>query len=229
VSSRRPISQYYDEAAIRAQVARGDHRSVVGGLWQEIGQLQFDFLKGRGLQPAHRLLDIGCGCLRGGVHFVRYLDSGNYFGTDLSQALLDAGLEEIAANGLVEKLPRGNLVLDAEFSFAGLPPQFEFAIAVSVFTHLPLNLIRVCLERLAPELVNGGLFYATFFEIADDFPTWRTAEHRPGGVVTTGAGDPYHYRLADFLYVAKGLPWQVRPIGDFGHPRGQRMLEFEKI
>src|SRR3979409_2149502 len=61
-----------------------DHRAAVGGRWEEIGELQFQFLRTHGLEPQHRLLDIGCGSLRGGVRFVSYLDPGNYFGIDIS-------------------------------------------------------------------------------------------------------------------------------------------------
>ena len=46
------------------------HREAVGGLWEEMRRLQFDFLANQGLKPDHKLLDIGCGSMRGGVHFV---------------------------------------------------------------------------------------------------------------------------------------------------------------
>src|ERR1700678_1283527 len=43
------------------------HREYVGGLWEVIGKLQFDFLISRGLKPEHVFLDIACGPLRGGA------------------------------------------------------------------------------------------------------------------------------------------------------------------
>jgi hypothetical protein len=58
------------------------HREVVGGMWDLIGHLQFEFLIGQGLQPHHYLLDGGGGSLRGGVHLIRYLEPGHYFGVD---------------------------------------------------------------------------------------------------------------------------------------------------
>src|SRR5436309_1445834 len=81
-------------------IRKGAHRDAVGGMWDEIGRLQFEFIRGRGLQQGHKLLDVGCGSLRGGVHFARYLDAGNYYGTDLNPSYLKAGLEvEIPAAG----------------------------------------------------------------------------------------------------------------------------------
>jgi hypothetical protein len=51
---------------MRAQLlAALRHRDVVGGMWDDIGKLQFDFLCDHGLRPSCRLIDIGCGCLRG--------------------------------------------------------------------------------------------------------------------------------------------------------------------
>jgi hypothetical protein len=78
-------SPYFDTQHIRYVVAAGQQRRIVGGEWDEIGRLQFDFLKGAGLKLRHVLLDVGCGRLRGGVHFVAYLERGNYVGIDINQ------------------------------------------------------------------------------------------------------------------------------------------------
>ena len=91
------ISRFYDRKAIADAVKAGRHRESVGGLWDQIGQLQFDFLVANGLRPEHKLLDIGCGSLRGGVKFVRYLQSGHYFGTDLNGSLLGRHFRTVGA------------------------------------------------------------------------------------------------------------------------------------
>ena len=74
----------YDQQLTQERINAGIHRDMVGGRWDEIGRLQFDFLRARGLKPAHRPLDIGCGCLRGGIHAIKYLDAGNYYGLDIN-------------------------------------------------------------------------------------------------------------------------------------------------
>ncbi len=139
---------------------------MIGGKWDEIGALQFEYLKAQGLRPHHKLLDVGCGSLRGGVHFVGYLDAGGYSGLDINKSLLDAGYDvELAALGLQDRLPRTNLVCDAEFEFGGPDGVFDYAMAQSVFTHLSLNRIRQCLAKVARVMKPGGVFYATFFEL----------------------------------------------------------------
>lgn len=220
-------SRYFDADLIREEVDAGRHRQVIGGMWDELGQLQFEFLKHEGLEPRHRLLDIGCGSLRGGVHFVRYLDPGNYFGVDISESLLTAGYEiELRNAGLQERLPRQNLLCTGDFSLDAIPGCFDFALAQSLFTHLTFNRIRQCLERVAPKMNPGGRFYATFFELPESQPAYAALHHSPGDVITHDAEDPYHYRFADLRYAGAGLPWEARYIGNWGHPRGQRIAAF---
>lgn len=82
-------------------------RDAVGGLWDEVGDLQFNFLVAQGLKPEHSFLDVGCGCLRGGVRFLKYLDDGNYHGIDAQQALLDAGVHtEMPRHGVSSRACR---------------------------------------------------------------------------------------------------------------------------
>ena len=75
-------------------ILQAGHRAYVGGLWEEIGQLQFDFLVEQGLRPSHCFLDIACGSLRGGVHFIRYLEPGHYLGLDREPKLIELGVQE---------------------------------------------------------------------------------------------------------------------------------------
>lgn len=64
-------------------------------MWDEIGELQFAFLQRHDLAHRHCLLNIGCGCMRGGIHFAHYLEVGHYFDVDANQLLLEAGMREL--------------------------------------------------------------------------------------------------------------------------------------
>src|SRR5271155_3139558 len=66
-------------------------RGFVGGLWHELGELQFRFLVEHGLRPEHVLLDIACGSLRAGVRLIPYLAEGNYLGIDIDGDLIAHG------------------------------------------------------------------------------------------------------------------------------------------
>ena len=83
----------YERELAECEIDAGVHRDYVGGRWEELGRLQFRYLCSQGLLPHHRLMDIGCGSLRGGVHFAHYLDPGGYYGVDRNASLLKAGLD----------------------------------------------------------------------------------------------------------------------------------------
>jgi SAM-dependent methyltransferase len=206
------------------------HRAMVGGMWDEMGALQRDFLISQGLQPHHTLLDIGCGSLRGGVHAIRYLEPFNYYGVDRDGELLRCARRiELPAHGIVEKQP--NLLQNEEFDFARFGTRFDFALAQSVFTHLPFNSISRCLVEVAGVLKPDGRFFATIFEQPDAFtlePILQpgTAEYDP--FLTYVDRDPYHYPARLFEAFCAGSPLEFRYLGDWGHPRNQRMLEFRR-
>ena len=80
------FNKYYSDETLQEAVDAGRHRQVVGGLWDEMGALQLNFLKDQGMAPRDVLLDIGCGTLRLGRLAIDYLDPGNYWGADRCSA-----------------------------------------------------------------------------------------------------------------------------------------------
>jgi SAM-dependent methyltransferase len=216
--------QRYSRQLSDEEIARGAHRSMVGGAWEEIGRLQFDFLVQQGLSSSHRLLDVGCGALRGGIHFIRYLDPGHYHGVDMNASLIKAAREvELPAAGLEVRHP--HLLVDPSFDFARFGTTFHMALAQSVFTHLPVNSIERCLVNMAAVLSAGGRFYATFFEAPTPHHL-APLRHQGYAELTYSDRDPYHYHPCLFSFLVSDLPLEVRNLGDWGHPRGQHMLEF---
>ncbi len=223
------INKYYDLDQIKARIEAGDHRNTIGGMWDEIGRLQFDFIKARNLSPSARVLDIGCGCFRGGVHFIQYLNEANYFGLDVSQDLLDAGYEkELRPLGLDAKLPRQNLAVNFDFDVNVFDTQFDVALAQSVFTHLPLNQLKLCLGKLHPHMAPDAKLYATFFLVEDDDNWYAPRKHETGGITTFPDMDPFHYQPSDIEWIAQRTGWAVDYCGPWGHPRDQQMVIFSR-
>jgi hypothetical protein len=222
-----PMQPAEDLPFTAEELAAGAHHEKVGGMWDALGELQLSFLRVQGLRPGMKLLDMGCGCLRGGVRFISYLDAGNYFGIDRDPALLAAGYDfELARRGLQERLPRANLLQDETFAARRFGVEFDMAVALSLFSHLSWNSIRRCLAEVAVVMKSGAPFYATFFECPEDRPAAARWIQEPGGVTTYIDRDPYHYRMADLVACAGGLPWRCERVGDWGHPRAQRMVRF---
>jgi len=203
------------------------HRAQVGGLWDEVGALQIGFLRAQGLRPSDTLLDVGCGCLRGGVHLVGYLEPGRYYGIDRDADLLRAGLEiELPRAGLAGRLPSDHLLLNDAFEAGRFGATFDVGWAQSVFTHLTAPDIRRCLAEVARVVRPGGRFFATFFRAGEDVRLPVT--HQPGGIVTHPDRDPYHYRFADLEALAADLPWRASDLGGWAHPRAQQMARFDR-
>jgi len=213
----------YGRQLTQIEIDAKAHRDLVGGLWDEIGVLQINFMKEHGLAPGHDLLDVGCGALRGGIHFMRYLDSGRYYGMDINQSLIEAGKNEIHVAGLIDK--QAHLLVNAKFEAHLFGKCFDYAIAQSVFTHLPINHIVRCLAEMRKVLKPTGIFFATFFE-APSAAYLDQITHTSGGIVTNYDADPFHYSFAEFEWMAKVTNMQVNLIGDWNHPRNQKMLAF---
>jgi SAM-dependent methyltransferase len=71
------------------------------GAWKETAAFQIAFLKEMGLRPHHRVLDIGCGPLRGGFPLIEYLQARGYTGVDIRETAIAEGRARI------EKEPTG--------------------------------------------------------------------------------------------------------------------------
>jgi SAM-dependent methyltransferase len=156
-------ASYYREV-MRSDVARS-HEAAVGGRthawWLKIGQMQFDYLVAHGLKPGDRVLEIGCGDLRAGRLFIDYLDTGNYYGIDISPDVLLAAQNTLSQAGLQPKLPHLTLVRDLTFAF--LPAgHFTVVHAHSVFSHSPVSVIGECLAHVGRVMAPGAFFDFTF-------------------------------------------------------------------
>ncbi|MBA2529132.1 MAG: class I SAM-dependent methyltransferase [Euzebyales bacterium] len=154
---------YYREV-MRHDVARSPTRAVGSRneqRWMAIGKLQYDYLLSHGLQPADRMLEIGCGNLRAGWRFISYLEPGHYYGVDISPDVLFAAQETITRFGLQDRLPTLTPVRDLKLGF--LPPQhFTVIHAHSVFSHSPLDVMDECFTHVGRILHPDGFFDFTF-------------------------------------------------------------------
>lgn len=198
-----------------AGVAALGHRRYVGGLWEEIGQLQFNFLVDQGLKPQHVLLDIACGALRLGVWAIPFLEPEHYLGMEKEADLLSAGLE-LELPAAVRQQKRPQLLQGADFSFERFGRPVDVAIAQSLFTHLPQVLIEKCCSRLRPCLQADGVFYATFFEVEEEVE--NPAEPNDHGY--------FAYTRGQMESFGEAHGYRAEYIGAWGHPRGQVMVSY---
>ncbi len=193
------------------------HRDYVGGLWDQIGNLQLEFLVSKGLKPEHYLLDIACGALRLGVKAIPYLDKGRYLGIEKESKLVELGVEtELGNELLIKKMPE--LVISSKFEFEKFTTIADFSIAQSLFTHLPAYLIQDCFRKLASWLKKDSVFYATFFETEQS--VINPDEPHDHGY--------FAYKQSDIVKFGSEVGFAVNYIGDWSHPRQQVIVEYKK-
>ena len=205
------------------------HRGTVRGtdaFWDYLGKLQLDYLVEQGLKPEHHVLDVGCGPLRAGVHFIGFLEPGHYAGIDKRRDTLERARDiELPRYGLADKRP--NLLVNGAFEFHKLGQTFDYAIAQSVFTHLPVNNIVRCLVEMAKVLNPGGRFYATIYENPQG-KKFLGEIQQSERVVSYPDRDKYHYDLDTLRCACEGTGLMMSYGGDWGHPDNQKMVVFSR-
>ncbi len=215
----RPISPYHAPGFYAEALAKGRHRDIVGGRWEETGTIQMALLRDHGLLPCHHLLDIGAGALRLGCKAVPYLEPGHYWATDLSRALLLRGYE--AELHATPRLDPAQLIEDADFGFPGVPDHITHAIAFAVFTHLPLSHLQGAMTRAAAHFpALQSLLFTVFLAEPD---AYAAPLRQPDGVVTHADRAPYHHQPQAVLAAVRDAGFAATA-QDNRLPRGQRLF-----
>ena len=200
------LEAYSEHTDLRVEA---DPRSAIGGMWEEVGVLQLAFLRSKGLMPQHKLLDIGCGTLRGGRHMIRYLDAGKYYGMDISRKAIEHAKKLVQDEGLADKIPHLLVSENRALRFQEFADQtFDFLLAQSVFTHLKSEHIEECFEHVAKIMHDSSVFY---------FTSKATRRGRP-------SHKNFRYPFSYFQSLADKYGLSLEDCSaDYDHPRDQRM------
>jgi SAM-dependent methyltransferase len=189
------------------------HRGYVGGNWDIIGQLQYDFLLTQGLKPHHTFIDVACGALRAGVHLIPYLNKGNYLGIDMEEELVKLGIEkELGMNLFEAKQPE--FIISGEFEFTRFSKNGDYAIAQSLFTHLIPRDIEQCMANLYPCMNSNGKFFVTFnrSDVTQQNPRLSHPHER------------FWYTAPQMHAFGEKYGWGSQYLGEWGHPGKQEMM-----
>jgi len=129
-----------------------------GHLWRQKRAFQIDFLRRAGLEPQHRLLDLGCGTLRGGIPLIAYLEPGHYTGVEVRTEVLEEGRRELEESGL--EIRRPDLRTCSDLSHLDLATRFDFIWAFSVLIHMEDAIAAQALGFAARHLAASGALFA---------------------------------------------------------------------
>lgn len=191
------------------------------GHWKELGRYQFRLLEQNGLRRHHRLLDLGCGPLQGGVPFIRFLDVSNYTGVDINPKHLEAARGQVSRHKLDEKTPR--LAQSAVFGDDVFSSEsFDFIWASQILYYFPDSQLSELFAFVRKRLNPKGKFLADFIN-PDQFDA----------IVYPGCNFIRH-SLKDLETMAGAQGLQARYLGEilkYGYPprfhlRSNILMEF---
>ncbi len=148
----------------------------IEGFEVAMGNNQLEYVKKHGLEPCHSLLDYGCGYLRAGIHFVRYLDPDKYAGMDISRGRIAQGQRFIEKFELTAKQP--TLVSSPTMDLGKLNGRkFDYIWSHGVLSHMPAEDVELLIKNL-PELLNeNGIFLGNYTELAEGEVKMATLRH----------------------------------------------------
>lgn len=188
-----------------------------GGDFRKHGRQLVERLQQQGLQPQHRVLDIGSGIGRLAVALTGYLQPpGAYEGFDVVEMGVRWCRQKISSRfphfrfqyiPLKNDLYRSDGADAAHFAFPYPDNHFDFAVANSVFTHMLPDETRHYLSEINRVLKPGGKLYATFFLLTPESEAWM-AQH-PEFAFPVDKGD---YRLMDDKVQAANIAYKPEAI-----------------
>jgi len=179
-----------------------------GRLWREKREFQRRFLLEQGLRRDDRLLDLGCGTLRGGIPLIQYLQPGHYTGIDVRPEVIAEARLELAEAGLESRRPRLQCLPD--LARVSLGDSFDVVWAFSVLIHLSDDALAAALSIVRRHLAEDGTFFANVNLGEEPDGTWQ--------------GFPLVWRPWSFYQAAFGRAGlqvtDLGPLTDFGHVSG---------
>lgn len=161
-------SKTYDEAAV---LNPGDrhYRSFIGtpSLFDLEAGMQFQIMLALGLREFHRMLDIGCGSLRGGRLFLSYLRPGRYYGIEPNGWLIDDAIENELGREFID-LRNPQFSGSSNFELSDFGVSFDYVLAQSILTHTGRAQLEACLKAVSNVLLPDGIFAASFNSTGSD-------------------------------------------------------------
>jgi SAM-dependent methyltransferase len=133
------------------------------GFWTALQRYHLELLTRNGLKHNHRLLDVGCGPLLGGIKFIEYLDPNNYVGYDIDPVRIETAKEQIKKHKLETKKPR--IFVSSDFGASELRETFDFIWASQMLYYFDDEKLKGIFRTVATQLAPGGKFLGDVFEL----------------------------------------------------------------
>jgi hypothetical protein len=107
----RHAEDYYAESIAR-RLGRGHRHPAIGARTRTVREPTelLDILRQRGLSPDHVVVDYGCGSFRLGKALIHNLDTGHYWGLDVTDQFFPSGYDFLGEALTREKQPNARVI-----------------------------------------------------------------------------------------------------------------------
>jgi hypothetical protein len=208
--------------------AEVDHRSYVGPVerYSNMAANQFMLLVALGLKEHNKLLDIGCGCLRGGKLLIPYLGGGCYTGLEPNEWLVEQGFEHELGRSIIE-VKRPRFSARGDFALSMLGETFDFILAQSILSHAGRQQVATLLTEAAVVMHDRSLLVANYLQgetdhVGDDWTYPKNVRYTKAYMerTATEAG----LRIIQIAWPHPKLTWFVATLPG-GLARAQELIE----
>jgi hypothetical protein len=130
------------------------------------------YLLNAGLNPDSKVIDIGCGVLRGGYWVIHLLDRNCYCGIEPHTERLEMGINTILEPETLEaKRPRFDT--NPHFNTSVFGEKFDFFLAYSIWTHASKLQIETMLDSFLRDAKDDGVFLTSYLPASPDRPDYQ--------------------------------------------------------
>lgn len=178
-------------------------------------------------------LDVGAGDIVLGEKLKEIGNPKIFYVQDLSKPSLESGITRLNKKGIDTN--SFITMASVDFDFDLIPDQtVDNAFSNSLFSHLSLNTILLCLKKLSPKMKKGAKYFSSMIVCPNKNDLkpydWSFLNTKGSNIISYPEKDPFHYKEETIFKISSyNTGFNVIEIhDDYGHPF-QKLVEFQKI